>query len=380
MRPMPLITAILVVGVLVAMILQRDKLMEFAGVDVSATAPAENSTQTNTTDGPTESDGIKRVSVVAMSSTAEVIDRGVIVRGRTEVYRQVDATAEISGSVISQPLRRGTSVTEGQVMCELDPGTRPVALAEAQARLAEAKINAVAAERLAEGGFASETRKVGADAALQAAEALVERAERNISDLTIRAPFNGVLENDTAELGTLLSPGNPGGALCGTVLQLDPIKLVGFVPETLVQNVAVGAIAGARRVNGDEIIGTVTFVSRSADETTRTFRVEVEAPNPDLKIRAGETAQIAIASEGAPAHLVPASSLTLNDAGRLGVRHVVPGDNGPETAFAEVRVIRDTLDGFWVSGLPETLDIIVVGQDFVTAGTPLKVTMRDSAS
>ena len=56
------------------------------------------------------------------------------------------------------------------------------------------------------------------------------------------------------------------------------------------------------------------------------------------------------------------------------------GESGPEAAFAEVRVIRDTLDGFWVSGLPETVDIIVVGQDFVTAGTPLKVTMRDSAS
>ena len=380
MRPMPLITAILVVGVLVALVLQREKLMEFAGVDISATEQSENATEPLVTATDQDEDGVRRVSVVAMPSTAEVIDRGVIVRGRTEVLRQVDVTAEVSGTVISQPLRRGTFVTEGDIMCELDVGTRLANLAEAEARLAEAKINAVAAERLAEGGFASETRKVGADAALLAAEAGVERANKEITDLKIRAPFDGVIENDTAELGSVLSSGGQGGGVCGTVLQLDPIKLVGFVPETLVQNVTVGATAGARRVNGEEILGTVTFVSRSADETTRTFRVEVEAANPDLKIRAGETAQIAIASDGAPAHLVPASALTLNDAGRLGVRHVSQGENGPEAAFAEVRVVRDTLDGFWVSGLPETIDIIVVGQDFVTAGTPIKVTMRDSAS
>jgi len=379
MRPMPLITAVLVVGVLVALILQRDKLMEFAGVDVREQSPTEVA-DTGVAESEPEDDGIKRVSVVAMASTAEVIDRGVIVRGRTEVLRQVDVTAEVSGTVISHPLRRGTFVTAGQVMCEIDPGTRPAALAEARARLAEAEINAVAAERLAEGGFASETRKIGADATLQAAQALVEGAERQIADLTMRAPFDGVLENDTAELGALLSPGNPGGAVCGTVLQLDPIKVVGFVPETLVESVVVGATAGAQRINGEEIVGTVRFVSRSADESTRTFRVEVEVPNPDLKIRAGETAQIAIAAEGAPAHLVPASALTLDDVGRLGVRHVIQGEYGAEAEFAEVRVIRDTLQGFWVSGLPDTIDIIVVGQDFVTRGTPLKVTMQDSAS
>ena len=170
MRPMPLITAVLVVGVLVALILQREKLMEFAGVEVSTADQPESAGNANTGEDPPETDGIKRVSVVAMASKAEVIDRGVVVRGRTEVLRQVDMTAEVSGTVISKPLRRGSFVKEGDVMCELDVGTRLANLAEAEARLAEAKINAIAAERLAEGGFASETRKVGADAALLAAE------------------------------------------------------------------------------------------------------------------------------------------------------------------------------------------------------------------
>ena len=75
-----------------------------------------------------------------------------------------------------------------------------------------------------------------------------------------------------------------GGDPCATILQLDPIKLVGFVPEADVGRVTVGAPAGARLVEGGTVSGKVTFVSRSADETTRTFRVEIEVPNADLAI------------------------------------------------------------------------------------------------
>ena len=59
------------------------------------------------------------------------------------------------------------------------------------------------------------------------------RAEEDIERLTITAPFSGYLESDTAELGTLMQP----GALCATIIQLDPIKLVGFVPEAQVDRV-----------------------------------------------------------------------------------------------------------------------------------------------
>ncbi|TDA72185.1 efflux RND transporter periplasmic adaptor subunit, partial [Halomonas marinisediminis] len=76
-----------------------------------------------------------------------------------------------------------------------------------------------------------------------AARASVERAEDAIANLVITAPFDGVLEQDTAELGAYLSPGSPSGAHCATILQLDPIKIVGFAPEMLVDRIAVGAMA-----------------------------------------------------------------------------------------------------------------------------------------
>lgn len=278
-------------------------------------------------------------------------------------------------------------------------------LKEAQAVLEEARINYNAANRLSQDGFASTTRVaatqaavrgaeaavVSAKAGLKAAEAGLETADagiesaragvesaraavaaakREIARLTIAAPFSGLLEGDSAELGSLLQP----GGLCATVIRLDPMMLVGFVPETAVSRVEMGAPATAELASGERIEGKVVFISRSADPTTRTFRVEVEVPNPDLTLRDGQTAEIVIAAAGTRAHLLPQSALTLNDEGTLGVRTV---DAGKRAAFVPVSLLRDTPNGVWLAGLPEAADVIVIGQEYVTDGVPVAPTYRE---
>ncbi|WP_204114696.1 efflux RND transporter periplasmic adaptor subunit [Shimia biformata] len=401
MRPIPMITAILVTAFLFYVVVERDTLMAFASADAGSVQATE--TVATVTEEVAQSDAVPAVGVIAIHSTASQIDSAVVLRGETRAARSVEVRAETSARVISEPLRKGASVDEGAVLCQLELGTREASLAEANARLeeaqakvpeaqarlveatarlSEARLNQNAANKLSEGGYASETRVASAEAAVQAAlasvqsaqsglrsanagiesaEAAVAAAEREIGRLTITAPFSGVLETDTAELGSLLQP----GSLCGTVMQMDPIKIVGFVPETEVNRVNLGASAGARMANGDVVTGTVGFIARSADPVTRTFMVEIDAPNTDLRIRDGQTAEIAIQSDGATAHLVPQSALTLNDHGTLGVR-VVAADNTAQ--FAAVELVRDSADGVWVDGLPEQVDVIVVGQEYVTDG------------
>ncbi|MEX0368074.1 MAG: efflux RND transporter periplasmic adaptor subunit, partial [Ruegeria sp.] len=343
---------------------------------------------------------------------AREIDSAVVLRGQTKAVRQVEVRAETTSTVISEPKRKGVFVEAGDLLCELDAGTRHAALAEARARkieaesripeaearldeararLAEAEINNTAARKLSETGYASETRRISTEAAMRAAEAgiksaeaglettragieaataAVAAAEREIDRLTIEAPFQGLLESDTAELGSLMQP----GGLCATVIQLDPIKLVGFVPETEVNRITVGAMAGAELVTGLQVQGRVTFLSRSADETTRTFEVEITVPNPELLIRDGQTATIQISAEGAKAHLLPQSALTLNNEGQLGVR-IVGANNVVD--FLPVQLLRDSADGVWIGGLPETADVIVVGQEFVTEGVAVAPTYQE---
>ena len=414
MRLFSIVIAIIVASVLYLLVFERDRIMSFAGAgpEVAEPVAAAETAESETAVEESAEEETRIVSVVALKSTASEIDSAVLLRGRTEAARQIDVRAETSGLVISEPLRKGAFVEKGQIMCEIDPGTRETSLAEAEARvpeaaaripeaegrlaeaesrLEEARINDNAARQLQEDGFASTTRVASMNAMLSAAEASVESAKaglkaatagvqsaqaavasarKEIERLDVTAPFSGLLETDTAELGALLQP----GSACATIIQLDPIKLVGFVPETEVSKIAVGAPAGARLISGNEVQGTVTFLSKSADIQTRTFRVEVQVPNPELAIRDGQTAEILIASEGKMAHLLPGSALTLNDEGTLGVRLAV--DNMAE--FAPVTILRDTVEGVWVDGLTEQADVIVVGQEYVIDDVALKVTYREA--
>lgn len=415
MRIVPILTAVVVTGSLYLLVFERESLIRFAsgGAAPAAVAAAEQpQTSVAEKEAMSNPDGERRVSVLAQRSVAEVVDNAILARGQTEAARQVNVRAETSGLIISEPLRRGAYVTAGQSLCVLDAGTRAASqkeaearleeaksrlpeararLTEARARLAEAEINDRAASQLSQEGFASGTRVAAttagvesarasisaaetgvqsATSGIRAAESNVEGAAIEIGRLTIRAPFNGLLETDTAELGSLLQP----GASCATVIQLDPIKLVGFLAETDVDKVTVGAMAGARLASGRETTGRVTFLSRAADPQTRTFRVEVTVPNSDLSIRDGQTAELLIQTEGRSAHLLPASALTLNDNGDLGLR-IVSADNHAE--FVPVTLLRDTVSGVWLTGLPDEAAVIVVGQEFVTDGVAVDVTFKE---
>ncbi|MFK7869894.1 MAG: efflux RND transporter periplasmic adaptor subunit [Roseobacter sp.] len=421
MRFFSLIAALAVPALLYLFIFQRPVLMSAFMAETDAVETAEVVAQDVAAEEITPSNLVK---VVVQRSTAQEIDTAVVLRGQTNAARQVDVRSETSAIVVSDPLRKGSYVEQGQTLCQLDEGTRGTALdqalaqldeararvPEAEARLTqalaqvdEARINQQASAKLSQGGFASTTRVANSEAALatalagvessragvqaaqsgiRSAQASVALAQKEIDRLTIKAPFAGLLESDTAELGALLQQ----GALCATVIQLDPIKLVAFVPETEVSRVVVGApataklVAGSTAINsagqreGLQVKGLVTFLSRSADETTRTFRVEIEVPNKDLRIRDGQTAEILISSEGAVAHLIPQSSLTLNDEGTLGVRTI---DSNAVVEFHQLAIMRDTPQGVWVTGLADTADVIVLGQEYVVAGVKVAPTYRE---
>ncbi|MEM9639538.1 MAG: efflux RND transporter periplasmic adaptor subunit, partial [Pseudomonadota bacterium] len=255
MRIFSILAALLVSAVLALFILDRPRLLAVLGMGGEAVETTESS---ETEDAAEDAGAL--VKVVVQRSVARQIDTAVALRGQTEAARTVDVRAETSAVVASAPLRKGTRVETGEALCRLDEGTRGTALAqvraqldeararvpESQARLAqslaqleEARINLNASSKLSEGGFASTTRVANTEAALataeagvesaraglqaaqsgiQSAQAAVATAEKEIERLIIRAPFAGLLESDTAELGSLLQP----GSLCATVIQRDP--------------------------------------------------------------------------------------------------------------------------------------------------------------
>lgn len=371
MRIIPIITALIVTGLLYLFVVERDLLrglIGFSSTQEENTQLEESNDvqdQTDSTDPET-----KRVRVLATTFEQKMVETRVTLTGTTEAARYVDVKSETSGLVISEPFRKGENVKKGDVLCELDPGTRLAALEEAKAQLNSAEINALTASRLADGGLGSEANKTSTQAALQATLAAVERAKREISRLSIIAPFDGLLETDAAEIGSFLQT----GSLCATIIQLNPIKIVGYVSENDVDKLEIGIPAQAKLISGRDIEGIVTFLSRSADPSTRTFKVEITVDNSDLSIRDGLTAEISILAEETRAHLIPQSSLTLDDKGQIGVRTIVDD----VAKFEPVNLVLDSPRGAWVQGLPSKVDVIVVGQEFVIDGTPVEATYMEN--
>ena len=68
--------------------------------------------------------------------------------------------------------------------------------------------------------------------------------------------------------------------------------------------------------------------------------------------------------------------LTLDDSGTMGVRAV---DAASKVVFYPVTIVKDAREGMYVTGLPPTVDVITVEQEFVKAGDRVKA-VNDKAS
>jgi multidrug efflux system membrane fusion protein len=140
-----------------------------------------------------------------------------------------------------------------------------------------------------------------------------------------------------------------------------------------------GAIDASKPVDvsfstGTVASGTVRFIASTANALTRTFRVEIEIPNPDNQIAAGLTATVRLGLGEMPAMLMTPANLVLHDDGRVGARYV---DADDIVQFAEVTIVDDAADGVWVTGVPEDVNLLAAGQDYLREGVKVSPRMSE---
>ncbi len=248
----------------------------------------------------------------------------------------------------------------GDPICELDVGPRQAQLDQAKAQLRQARLEYDAALALEKKGHRSETQTAAAQAAFEAAEANIRAMEQQLSFTIMRAPFDGVVDNRFVQVGDYMTP----GAACAWVVGADPFHVVGAVSESQIGHVAPGTPGTAKLVTGEQVEGKVTFLAAAAAAATRTFRLELTVPNPDLKLRDGVTAEIRIKTQELPAVRLSPAILSLNEQGSVGVKIVEAG----KIHFVPVTIDADNKDGVSVAGLPDPAVLVTVGQEYVKDG------------
>lgn len=306
-------------------------------------------------------------SVRTMKFTASAMPIEVPLRGRTQAKAVVSAVAETAGPVDEVLVTKGQRVEIGDKLCTLDEGTRRVALAQAEAALAQAQLSFDTNADLRTRGLAAANSANAVEVALTQAKAGLENAKAELARTEIVAKVAGLVQDPLASVGTMLNIGSP----CATIVQLNPIVFTGMVPEAHIGLAKIGLDAKITTVTGQSAEGKVTYIASMADNATRAFPAEIEMDNSDYTIRDGVTAEAIVNIGTAPGHLLPQSALTLDDAGALGVRTV---ENG-KAAFHQVTIVSDAREGVWVTGLPVVSEVIVVGQENVTAGQDVDATL-----
>lgn len=320
---------------------------------------SESSTPDATTVDDNTLSRTQQVRIQQLQSTE--ITREIIISGRTEPNRMIEVRAEAEGSVQQLGSARGEPVSAGATIAKLDLRDRQAQLNEARALVDQRQLELSGVENLHAQRFTTEVQVAEAKARLESAKAGVERIELEIRDTTITAPFDAVLQERDVEIGDFVRVGD----VVAELVDLDPLLIVGEVNEREVAEMAVGSKGIAILVDGTRLEGEVRYLAPNADAGTRTFKVELAVPNPDSTIRAGLTAELRLFADRINVHNISAALLTLADDGTIGAKVV---DSSNVVQFYPVEIVGNSDEGMQVTGLPDSVRLITVGQGFVTEG------------
>lgn len=327
-------------------------------------APATESNSTNV--------GSKLTNVQADWFDVQAYEPQLVLRGRTEANRSVDVKAQIAGRIVAVPAAEGALVEAGAALCEIDREDRKLRLQHAEASLKQATIEYKGAQKLQQGGYQSELAIAQAKTRLESARVALERSTLDINNLSIKAPFDGVVERRPVEVGDFVQPGQ----LCAQVVELNPLKVTAVITEQEIGQIALDRGAQFTLVKGAKLNGNISYLSRQANPVTRSYRVEATIANPQLRFLAGMSGSLKIAAEPMSAHLIPSSLVLLDDAGHLVVRAVT--DQGVINTLSIANVGEST-DGVWVTGLPARVALVTVGQNYVTEAEQVSVSYRNGS-
>ncbi len=287
--------------------------------------------------------------------------RKLTLSGRTEADKKVTITARTGGILTEMRAKRGQLVKKGEIIAVLSDDAREAQVAQATALFNQRKSELEARRKLIEQGNMPRLEAMNLEAQFKASEAALAQAVAERDRGVLRAPWDGIVF-DTAEVGGAALSFT--GAPVAQMVAIDPLLAVVEVSETRLAGLKVGDPAEVRLVNGQKVMGRLRYVAKTASATTRTYRVEVELPNPNNAIPDGITAEVSIPMAPVPASRVPRSALTFSSSGDLGVR-VVEGD---KVGFVRVAPVEDDQNHMWVAGIPDGARVIVQGQDFVREG------------
>jgi len=299
--------------------------------------------------------------------------RNLVLQGQLEPKRHLQMRAETSSTVKVIHTGKGQRVNNGDTILNLSLDGRESDLLEAQAQLKTATSQQKAATSLRKKGLQSQLQLEQSQAALASARAQLNRIQRDIANTQIIAPFTGVVNDVPVEVGEMVDR----GAIIAELVDNSGFKVSAQVAQQTLAQLKLGEPIEVELITGETLPGKLTYISSVADNASRSFTVEAEVDNVDGKYAAGVSASLVIPIEQIEAVFLSPSALSLGDSGEIGVKTI---DENQQVVFTPITLISSSLDGAWVTGIPDGSRVITLGQGFVIPGQTVEPVLAADAS
>ena len=317
----------------------------------------------------------------------DAINLSITATGTINPLNKVDVGTQVSGIISKIYVDFNSEVEQGQLIAQLDPAPLQAEKAVAEESLCAAELDYKLQKktyerqkRLFDRELISETEYDNAENAYLKAESnlrqsrlTLQRAEINLGYTQIYSPISGVVLSRAVDEGQTVASGYSTPTLFTIAADLREMQLVANIDEA-----DIGAVAEGQRVSftvdayiDTQFEGTVKQVRLQSASTSNvvTYQVVIDAPNPDLKLKPGMTANATIYTrEKEGVFAVPARALRfvpadMDDKRReeLPETHVFVRLADGTTEPREVTTgITNGVQTEIVSGLAEG-DVVVVG-------------------
>ncbi len=287
--------------------------------------------------------------------------------------QDVQVAAEESGKIREILADKGSRVRQGEPIAKIDDAILSAQVEQARAQAELASQTWDRRKRLyEEDRVGSEIAYLEAKFGAEQTAANLKGLEERLARTTIRAPFDGVLDERMVEVGSSVAPGQ----VVARVVDLDPVKVTAGVPERYAADVRKGAEARVTfDVFPDDLYrARIGYVGATVSAQNRTFPIEVIVPNPKGLIKPQMVANVSVARRDlASALVVPQDALVRVENGYV---VFVAGDRG-QGPIAEVRPVTlgpsQRNEVVIESGVQEGDRLIVVGQKSVADGDHINV-------
>ncbi len=251
--------------------------------------------------------GKRAVPVIIARAEAASSDERVAAVGTARARRSIMLHAKSDGVIMSLASRPGDRVKAGQTIFALDTTQASLAVRLAEKKLADAQRTLARQQQLSRRGVASKVKVDDSRLAVERAELELHQAQKSLRDLTIAAPFDGVVGMPSVEVGDRVTTAT-------AVVSLDMRRdlLVEFpVPERYATRIRTGHAVTASTPGFDErqFAGRIAYIDSRIDPTSRTAKVRAVFANPKDILRPGMSFAVELLLKGKSYVAVPELSL-----------------------------------------------------------------------